>query len=60
MPTNCNRVEGFTYNNVLQEKIAKYLGVVKASLTHPAFSFHHDTTTSTRYVFFLTFQNLLS
>ena len=25
--------------------IAKYMGVVKASLTHPAFSFHHDTTT---------------
>ena len=40
--------------------IAKYMGVVKASLTHPAFSFHHDTTTSTRYVFFLPFQNLLS
>ena len=72
------------------------MGVVKASLTHPAFSFHHDTTTtirltkitaaqnevalsyhrvrglyflavvfaatitSTRYVFFLYFQNLLS
>ena len=28
--------------------IAKYLGVVKASLTHPAFSFHYDPTTSTR------------
>ena len=26
--------------------IAKYVGVVKASLTHPAFSFHHDTTTT--------------
>ena len=26
--------------------IAKYIGVVKASLTHPAFSFHHDTTTN--------------
>ena len=60
MPTNCDRVEGFTYNNVLQEKIAKYLGVVQASLTLPAFSFHHDTTTSTRYVFALPFQNLLS
>ena len=22
------------------------MGVVKASLTHPAFSFHHDTTTT--------------
>ena len=26
--------------------IAKYMGVVKASLTHPAFSFYHDTTTT--------------
>ena len=26
--------------------IAKYMGVVKASLTQPAFSFHHDTTTT--------------
>ena len=60
IPTNCDRVEGFTYNNVLQEKIVKYLGDVKASLTHPAFSFHHDTTSSTRYVFFLPFPNLLS
>ena len=59
IPPNCDRVGGFTYNNVLQEKIAKYLGVVKASLTHPAYSFHHDTATST-HVFFLPFQNLLS
>ena len=29
--------------------IAKYMGVVKASLTHPAFSFHHDTTTTYRH-----------
>ena len=43
-----------------KKRIAKYLGVVKAFLTHPAFSFRHDTTTSTRYVFFLPFQNLLS
>ena len=26
--------------------IAKYMGVVKASLTHPDFSFQHDTTTT--------------
>ena len=26
--------------------IAKYMGVVNASLTHPAFSFHRDTTTT--------------
>ena len=26
--------------------ITKYMGVVNASLTHPAFSFHHDTTTT--------------
>ena len=37
--------------------ITKYMGVVKASLTHAAFSFQHDTTTSTHYVFFLPFQN---
>ena len=40
--------------------IAKYLGAIKASLTHPAFSFHRDPTTNTRKIFFLPFQNLLS
>ena len=30
--------------------IAKYMGVVKASLTHPVFSFHHNTTTTYKHM----------
>ena len=41
----------------LKKICPKYLGAVKASLPYSSFRFHHDT--STDYVFFLPFQNLL-